>query len=355
MIPIGYPIELISIFVTFMIGAVWLDLRAHKNSTEISLKDASLWSIFWIASAIAFYYYISSRYGNEYGSLFLSGYMLEKTLAVDNLVAFMAIFAAFGVHGAVQHKVLYWGIIGAVVFRLIFVGTLTATFHIHPYVGLLFAAIVLWTAYVMFKGADEDDDVDYTNHRVVRIAKWFLGLFPGHIVSVVPKMFGDRFVVRGEEGGEPGTRWLVTPLLLCLICIEGCDIIFSFDSVPAIIAVTQEPVLVYTAVMFAVLGLRNLYFVLHALTKYLTRLETFVAIILVYIGGKLALQQAIALQWVPDSWAISHHMSLYIVLALLVAGVVTSLIWPEKEEDENEVVAEPTLDPVSPQQEEAKQ
>ena len=334
--PFGYPIEFIGLFLSFTIGAVWLDLRAHKNSTSISLKDASLWSIFWIGSAIAFYYYISARYGDEYGSLFLSGYMLEKTLAIDNLVAIMAIFTAFGVHGVVQHKVLYWGIIGALVFRLIFVGTLTAAFHINPYVGLLFSAIVLWTAYLMFKGGGDDDEVDYTNHQVVRIAKWFLNLIPGHIVSVVPKMFGDRFIVKGSEAGQPDVKYLVTPLLICLIAIEGCDIVFSFDSVPAIIAITQEPLLVYSAVMFAVLGLRNLYFVLHALTSYLTRLETFVAIILVYIGGRLALQQAIVLEWVPESWEISHHASLYIVLGLLAAGVIASLIWPEKEDEQDE-------------------
>lgn len=332
---LGFPLEAIIVLLTVVGVSVWLDLFSHKNSTEITFLDAASWSVFWVALAVGFYFYLKYRYGAEYASLFMAGYALEKSLSIDNLMVFIAIFASFGIKGIMQHRILYYGIIGALLFRAIFVGVGTSVFGIASWVELIFAAIVIWSAWAMLKGSDDDDIEDFSDHWSVRFVKRFMPVFP--------RMYGQRFIVtdaevREEEAKDStihvaarGLRY-VTPAFLCLICIEVSDIIFSFDSVPAIIAVTQEPLLVYAAVIFAILGLRNLYFLLAVAARYLCHLEKAVAAILVFIGIKLG-ASAIEKTWGIETFHVSHNVSLYVVLGFIAAGIVASLIWPEKDKD----------------------
>ncbi|MDR2882137.1 MAG: TerC family protein [Azoarcus sp.] len=332
----GFPLEAILIFVGVVVVSVYLDLFAHRKSTEISLSDSARWTVFWIVLALAFYAYLWFRFDKKWADLYLAGYALEKSLSIDNLMVFIAIFASFGIKGGVlQHRILYYGIMGALVFRAIFVVIGTGLFQASPWVGFLFAAFVIWSAVKMLQRPKHEAEIeDYSDHWSVRLTR--------RVLPVYPKLHRDRFFIRhsqipGNETDEAQNTsnavkkgaLYATPAFLCLMAIETSDVAFAFDSVPAIIAVTQEPLLVYAAMIFAILGLRSLYFVLAALTKYLVHLEKAVIGLLFYIGAKMALQSwnhAIADTGfhIPPGWSLS------IVLGTLVAGVLASFIFPAK-------------------------
>lgn len=336
--PLGFPLETIIIFVSVVTFSVWLDLRLHRKGHDISIANALGWTVFWIGLAIAFFFYLKVRFGDEYANLFMAGYILEESLSVDNMMVFVAIFNSFGIQSALQHRILYFGILGAVVFRLIFIAFGTSLFGLSTWVEFGFAAIVAWTGYKMLQGIGEEDQIeDYSDHWSVRITR--------QLVPIFPRLHGGQFFVRhghietmlnDESSGVTVTRpaaVYATPMLLCLVCIEVSDIIFAFDSVPAVIAITREPLLVYAAVIFAILGLRSLYFVLAAAQKYLVHLEKAVAVLLFFIAGKLALQASNHLFGWPG-FDISANASLVIILSTLALGVVASLLFPEKKAPE---------------------
>lgn len=328
----GFPLETIIVFFSVILLSVYLDLFSHRNTIEISVKNASFWSIFWISLAIAFYGYLWFRYNKEWADLYLAGYILEKSLSVDNLMVFMAIFASFNITGKLQHRILYWGIIGALILRAIFVVIGTGLFSISPWIGFAFAAFVIWSAIKMLQDQNSDDDndiEDYSQHWSVR--------WTGKLIPTYTKLFKHSFIVKHNELNEQQRASItrqsiryVTPAFLCLIAIETSDIAFAFDSVPAVIAVTQEPLLVYSAMIFAILGLRSLYFILAALTKYLIHLEKAVIALLFFIGIKMGIQS-----WnhtIGDTGIhISPNASLAIVLGVLAIGVIASFIFPENE------------------------
>jgi tellurite resistance protein TerC len=330
----GFPLETIVIFFTVVLLSIYVDLATHRNKEEISISNAVKWTLFWIFLALCFYVYVWFRFSQEWASLYLAGYVLEKSLSVDNLMVFMVIFSSFAIKTGLQHRILYWGILGALAFRAIFVAVGTGLFHASPWVGFLFAAVVAWSAVSMLKsGGDNEDEIeDYTNHWSVRLT--------GKILPVYKKLHLDRFFIKHQEllvddsvDKKSVTRNGViyaTPAFLCLVAIETSDIAFSFDSVPAVISVTQEPLLVYAAMIFAVLGLRSMYFVLAALTRYLVHLEKAIILLLFFIAGKMALQS-----WnhvVGDSGIhISPNASLMVVFLMLAGGVMASLMFPAKE------------------------
>lgn len=340
----GFPLETVAIFVVVVIFSVWLDLRMHKDSEDISIPNAVAWSLFWIFLAIAFFFYLKVHHGDEFADLFLAGYILEKSLSVDNLMVFVAIFASFGIKGALQHRVLYFGILGAVVFRMLFIAFGTTLFGLSTWIEFVFAAIVAWTGWKMLSGIGEDKDIeDYSDHWSVRLTQ--------KLVPIFPRLHGHHFVVSHghvktvveQDSSLTVTREATvyaTPMLLCLVCIEVSDIIFAFDSVPAIIAITREPFLVYSAVIFAILGLRSLYFVLAAAQKYLVHLDKAVAALLFFIAFKLALQASNHLFGWPG-FSISANLSLMIILGTLAVGIIASLLFPGKEEVEEEVEPQP--------------
>ncbi|GHT80421.1 tellurium resistance protein TerC [Betaproteobacteria bacterium] len=333
----GFPLEAIVIFFAVVGLSVYLDLVAHKNAREITASNAAAWTVFWVALALCFYVYVWLRFSKGWADLYLAGYVLEKSLSVDNLMVFIAIFASFGIKSHLQHRILYWGILGALVFRAIFVLIGTSLFLASPWVGFIFAAFVAWSAIQMLKGDDDEEEIeDYSNHWSVRLT--------GRLIPVYTRLHLDRFFVKhrelflhGLDNDEKAvTRsgaLYVTPAFLCLMVIETSDIAFSFDSVPAVISVTQEPLLVYAAMIFAILGLRSLYFVIAALTRYLVHLEKAVIALLFFIAAKMALQS-----WNhvfgDTGFDISPGQSLAVVLGMLLIGVIASFVFPEKE-DEN--------------------
>jgi tellurite resistance protein TerC len=341
---LGFPLETIAIFAAVVAFSVWLDLRLHKDSEDISIPNAVAWSLFWIFLSIAFFFYLKIHHSAEYADLFLAGYILEKSLSVDNLMVFVAIFASFGIKGALQHRILYFGILGAVIFRMLFIAFGTSLFGLSTWIEFVFAAIVAWTGWKMLAGVGEDDEIeDYSDHWSVRLTQ--------KLVPIFPRLHGGQFLVSHGHvktviGQDPSVSVAreaavyATPMLLCLVCIEVSDIIFAFDSVPAVIAVTREPLLVYSAVIFAILGLRSLYFVLAAAQKYLCHLDKAVAALLFFIAFKLALQASNHLFHWPG-FEISSNLSLMIILGTLAVGVIASLLFPEKEDLEEEGGAQP--------------
>lgn len=335
---IGFPPSVVALFVIMVIGFLALDLFTHNNSKPVSLKGALAWSAVWVAVSLAFALYLYIEFGANFASLFLTGYALEKVLSVDNLMVFVAIFSAFSVPDAYRHRILFFGIIGAVLFRGVFVTAGAALYAIGPWVEFVFAAIIVWTAVQMLKNDEDGDGIeDYSDHWSVRLTR--------RLVPVWPKLNGHHFFIGGSQVATlmqqpenkdvsvvPGKAFYATPLLLCLVTIELADVMFAFDSVPAVIAVTKEPLLVYTAMIFAILGLRQLYFVLEALQKYLVHLAKAIILLLFFIAAKLTLAASINLGWLPHSWEIPPTTSLIIVLVTLGLGVVASLAFPPKEE-----------------------
>ena len=337
---IGFPAETVIVFLVLSVGAIFIDLFMHRDDKPISLKSAALWSVFWVVVAMAFAGFLYIHHGAEVASLFVTGYALEKVLSVDNLFVMMAIFSWIAVPDRYRHRVLYWGIIGAIVFRGIFVVIGTSLLSLGPYVEVVFAVIVAWTAVMMLKGGNDDDEIeDYSQHLAYRMVKRF---FP-----IWPKLRGNSFLLNQKEvdtelakpenseviiGRDKKATLYATPLFLCVAVVELSDVMFAFDSVPAIIAVSREPLIVYSAMMFAILGLRTLYFVLEALKQYLVHLEKAVIVLLFFIAAKLGINATDHI-W-HHGYSITATTSLYVVLGVLLIGIIASVLYPVKFESE---------------------
>lgn len=341
----GFPLEVIVTLVAVISLSVWLDLWVHRDEREITLRDAALWSGFWVVLSCCFGLYLRWRFSAAAASLFFAGWAMEKVLSVDNLLVFLSIFKYFRLGSSLQHRVLYYGILGAVVLRLVFVMVGSGLRLAGPYADVVFALVVGWSAIKMMRGGDGDGDGDdFSQHRVVRWAQ--------KVFAVIPRLDGRKLIVSRERAeevmkGHPergmmrGAAWYATPAFVCMILIEASDVMFAFDSVPTVIAVTREPVLVYSAMLFAVLGLRSLYFLLAALTRWLVHLEKAIIALLFFIAAKLILHASNEILHWPR-WDISAEASLIVIAATLGAGVLASIIWPERAEAEEPV--SPTAD-----------
>jgi tellurite resistance protein TerC len=303
-------LQQLGVFLIPFLIAIWIDLRSHKKEKPITIKDASIWSLIWVLCALAFGAYIYWDQGSEFASLYVTGYVLEKALAVDNLFAFFLIFKSFGLttvqNQPLQHRILYWGILGAIIFRVFFLGLGAFIVNLSPFVLIAFALVVLWTVYKMWTGGDEDEEPDYTNHWSVGVVKKF--------AKVNPSIESHRFFSHG-----------VTPLFLCLVCIEVCDVIFAFDSMPVIVAVVKDPYLMITSSLWAAAGLRSLYFLLIAAQNVFWALEKAVMLLLVFVAGKLIGSGL--------GYHLPNAISLTIVALILGTGIVWSLARPQTEKN----------------------
>ena len=307
-------LELLAFLIPF-VTAVAIDLTSHKKGEVITMKNAAVWSLIWVACSAAFGGFIWWARGAETASLFTTGYVLEKALAVDNLFAFYLIFKSFGLTQPhtqhYQHKILYWGILGAILFRVLFLGAGAFIVNVGPWVLIVFALIVLWTVWKMWTSGDEDEpEEDYTNHWSVRLVRNF--------ASTNPSIDSGRFFSHG-----------VTPLFLCLVCIEVCDVIFAFDSMPVIVAVVRDPYLMITASLWAAAGLRSLYFLLVAAQNLFWALDKAVMLLLVFVSVKLIGS--------AFGFHLPNPISLSIVAFILTAGILYSVLVKEAGSDEKEV------------------
>lgn len=279
-----------------------LDLGVfHRNAHEVKFKEALIWSGIWIAVALAFNALIWLAWGHEPALHFLTAYLAEKSLSADNIFAFAVIFSYFAVPPTYQHRVLFWGILGAVLMRatLIFAGVqLLKTFHWMIYI---FGAFLVYTGIRLARRSEEEEEVDPARNPILRFARRFL--------PITPVYHGQRFIV------HEGRTWMATPLLLTLLAVESTDVMFAVDSVPAVLAITPELFIAYTSNIFAILGLRALYFVLAGLIRRLRYLHFGLSVILAYIGLKMLLSS-----WVKIPPALSLGV---VVLVLLISGLAS--------------------------------
>lgn len=236
------------VFIVFAAAAFAIDFFAHKKDEKISLKQAALWSIFWIAVSVAFGGYLYFACGSETMSLYFAGYILEKSLSVDNLFVMMAIFSWFKIPEIYRHRVLYFGIIVAVIFRLVFVAVGTSLLGISLWMEFVFAAMVAYSAVMMIKKDDDEEEIeDYSNHLAYRAVYRFFPIFPrllGHSFFVKNSEISAQISIEEktklqDQISKLNAKWIATPLFLCLCVIELSDVMFAFDSVPAVIAVSR--------------------------------------------------------------------------------------------------------------------
>jgi tellurite resistance protein TerC len=295
-------------FIAFVLAMLALDLGVfHREAHEVRPKEAAIWTAVWVALALAFAAGLYVIYGHEVGLTFLTGYIIEESLSVDNIFVIVLIFEFFRVPKSCQHRVLFYGILGALAMRGLFIGlgaVLIARFH---WILYLFGAMLVITGVRM--AVKRDEEFEGNANPIVRAVRRFLPL--SH------EYHGKRFFV--VEAG----RRVATPLLLVLILVEFTDLVFAVDSIPAIFGVTQDTFIVFTSNIFAILGLRSLYFLLAAVVDRFYLLKYGLAVILTFVGVKMLIEK-----WVD----IDIVLSLSIILGVLAISIAASMIWPRRGE-----------------------
>jgi tellurite resistance protein TerC len=293
-------------FIGFVLAMLAIDLGVfHRKAHEVSLKEAGAWSAVWVALALAFNAGVYAWFGPERALEFTTGYLIEKALAVDNIFVFVVIFSAFAIPTIYQHRILFWGVLGALVMRAGFIlvgGAMIQRFHWTLY---LFGAILAITGVKLL--FQRNQELHPERNPLVRA---FQKLFP-----VTPHLDGDRFTTVRD-----GRRY-ATPLLLALVAVEVTDLVFAVDSIPAIFAITQDPFIVFTSNIFAILGLRSLYFLLAGVITRFVYLKVGLALVLVFVGAKMLL---------VDLFKVPIAASLGVIAALLGLSVVASLLAPPR-------------------------
>jgi tellurite resistance protein TerC len=304
----GTPL-LYSIFVGAVLAVLVADLVLfHRKAHAIGFREALLWTIFWVGLAMGFNVWLYFEYGSKPALEFLAGYVIEQALSVDNLFVFLVIFDYFAVPSAYQHRVLFWGILGAVILRGVFIalGTaLVASFH---WVFYIFAAFLIYTGIriLLFK----DSDMKPEDNPVVKFFRRF--------VPMTTEYHGQKFLVRHAG------KLLATPLLLVVAVVEATDVVFAVDSIPAIFAVTTDPFLVFTSNIFAILGLRSLFFLIANLMDRFHYLQYGLGLVLSFVGIKMLIK---------DWYEIPIGVSLLVIGSLLTSSILLSWFRPEKAEE----------------------
>jgi len=307
-----------SLFILFMLS---LDLGLfNRKAHAIKYREAMIWSAVWIALAMIFAAVVFWYQGTDLGLKFLTGYVIELSLSVDNLFVFLLIFSFFKVPATVQHRVLYWGVIGALVMRLtmIFVGgALINRFH---WILYFFGGFLVYTGVKMFR--QEDSDIQPDQNPLVRAVTRY--------IPITRHYEGKHFFTR-VDGKLMGTL-----LLLVLVIVEVTDLVFAVDSIPAIFAITTNTFIVYTSNVFAILGLRSLYFLLAGVVEKFQYLRMGLAIVLTFIGAKMLIE---GFHIVIQVW-----ISLAVVATVLVSSVAASILWPREAEMDIDVDLPPDFD-----------
>ena len=337
-------------FLVFIFIMMAADLGLFgKSDKPVSLKQAGFMSAVWVAFALGFYVLILNYgdllhhvdsftalqevnvrnfhqlklnpndfqgsldiYRKNLGLEFLTGYVVEYALSVDNIFVMVLIFTAFGVEPRYYHKVLLWGIIGAVVMRFLFIFVGAALIEEFHWVLYLFGAFLVYTGVTMFINRNQEENIDPKNHKVVKLASKYF--------SVSPKFAGNKFFVRIDK------KKFITPLFLVLLIIEVTDLVFAVDSIPAIFSVTKDPYIVFFSNIFAIMGLRSMFFLLVNIIDKFHYLKVGLAVLLAFIGLKMLLANYV------DEIGLTTGRSLLVILAILVISVVASLIFPKKPE-----------------------
>jgi tellurite resistance protein TerC len=302
-------------FGAVVVSMLAVDLLAHRGAHVIRFREAAWWGAVWVGVALAFAGVVTMALGSAAGVEFTTAWLLEKSLSVDNLFVFALIFGYFKVPREYQHRVLFFGVIGALVFRGIFLAVGVAIVSKFTAVLFVFAAVLLYSAYKLTK--DEDETYDPGKSVAIRLMR--------KVIPVRDEYAGTRFFVR-----ELGKR-VATPLLAVVVAIEAADLVFAVDSVPAVLAVSDDAFIVYSSNAFAILGLRALYFLLAGMLERFHHLSKGLAIILGFIGVKLVLQAShkVFTTAIPE---IPSLVSLAVIVMVLAGSVLLSLRRPAERE-----------------------
>ncbi|MBL8290882.1 MAG: TerC family protein [Bryobacterales bacterium] len=300
---IGTPLLWVG-FTVFVLAMLALDLGVfHRRAHAVHVREALLWTLVWISLAMIFNVGVYFWFGSERALEFLTGYVIEKALSVDNIFVFLVIFSYFAVPAALQHRVLFWGILGALVMRAIFIFLGAALLQQFHWVIYVFGAFLLFTGVKLL--LQQGSEVHPERNPLFQLFR--------RMVPSVNAYRGSHFTVV-----QAGRRY-ATPLLLVLVAIEATDLVFAVDSIPAVFAITRDPFIVYTSNIFAILGLRALYFALAGVMGRFHYLRVGLALVLAFVGAKMML---------TDLYKIPIVASLAVVAALLAGSVVASLIRP---------------------------
>ncbi|MBV9791128.1 MAG: TerC family protein [Chloroflexi bacterium] len=301
-------------FTVFVLGMLALDLGVfHRSAHAVSLKEAGIWSAVWISLALVFNAIIYFNLGPQVGLQFLTGYLIEKSLSVDNIFVFVLIFSYFSVPAMYQHRVLFWGIFGALVMRAILIWVGAALIEQFHWIIYVFGAFLVFTGIRMAFHKDEELHPD--ENPVVKLFKRFM--------PVVPEYHGQSFFVRHAG------KLAATPLFVVLLLVESTDLVFALDSIPAIFAITTDPFIVYTSNVFAILGLRALYFLLAGVMDKFRYLKIGLSIVLVFVGVKMLIEAL--------HITIPIGISLGVIAAVITGSILASL-WKSSQEAKIETI-----------------
>jgi tellurite resistance protein TerC len=294
-------------FNVFVLAMLALDLGVfHRQAHVVSLRESLTWTLVWVGLALVFNAGVWHYSGSADALEFFTGYLIEKSLSVDNVFVFALLFAYFAVPPLFQHKVLLWGVLGALVMRAIMIVAGAALIARFAWIIYVFGGFLILTGVKMI--VKREEEIHPERNPVVR---WFKRLMP-----VTPDYRGDQFFVR-----ENGIR-MATPLFVVLLLVEISDVIFAVDSIPAIFAVTKDPFIVYTSNVFAILGLRSLYFALAGVMNRFHYLKTGLGVVLTFVGVKMILAHT--------AWKIDTLVALGVIVAILTTSVVWSLVKPKQ-------------------------
>ena len=305
MTSIGSPLVW-GLFVLVVVAALAIDLGVfNREAHPVRTRDAAIWVAGWCCLGLAFNLFVWQRFGARKGLEFFQGWLLELALSADNVFVFLVILSYFKVGRDVQHKVLFWGIVGAVISRGAFIGVGAAAIHAFHWVLYLLGAFLVFTSIKLL--AQEDKPVDPSRNLVLRLFR--------RLVPITPDYVGARFFARHEG------RLMATPLLAVLVVVEAADVMFAVDSIPAIFGVTTDVFIVFTSNIFAVLGLRSLFFLVAGLAQKLVYLKYAISAILAFIGIKIMAQPFLEIPVV---------ISLGVVMGLLALATAVSLLFAPK-------------------------
>ncbi|MFM8743122.1 MAG: TerC family protein [Cytophagales bacterium] len=293
-------------FNVFVLAMLALDLGVfHRKSAEIKVKEALLWTCAWVFMAFFFNVFVFYQFGQEKAFEFFTGYVIEKSLSVDNIFVIILIFSFFNVPPAYQHKVLFWGILGALVMRVCFIFAGVELIHRFHWLIYIFGGFLVFTGIRIL--TQNEMAVDPEKNPIVKWAR--------KLIRVTPQFEGDQFFIRKE-----GFLW-ATPLFLVVIIIEVTDLIFAVDSIPAILAVSDDAFIVYTSNVFAILGLRSLYFALAGIEKFFVYLKYGLSAILIFVGSKMC---------ISDWYKVPIEISLAFIVLTLSMAVLASMVMQKK-------------------------
>lgn len=308
---LGKPLWLWLTFIGIVVVLLALDLGVlHRKAREIGVTESLVLSAVYIALGLAFGGWVWWLMGETAGIQYITGFVIEKSLAMDNVFVIAMIFTYFSVPRIYQHRVLFWGILGVIVLRAIMIGLGATLVSQFGWVLYVFAAFLIITGIQMWRNAEKEYDVASNP-----VLKWVRRRF-----NVTDELHGEKFWVKHTDPRTTKSAWYMTPLFLALIMVEIVDLVFAVDSVPAIFAITTDPFIVYTSNIFAILGLRALYFALAALVHRFKYLKYALAVLLIFIGSKIFVADLLGIGKVPPP------VSLGITFAILAAGIGWSLL-----------------------------